>query len=143
MWEAEAGTGLLWGVGFGFELCQAQVSLSCVTGSSVPASGPGPSFLAGLVLTARHPPYLKLVISFLFISAAIQVPLALALAILPCVCSALVSRLHQPELGFNREKWWLARGLGSLVQGGERPGQSLWGWEGQGPDARKLTESAW
>uniref|UniRef100_A0A8C9JP27 MFSD2 lysolipid transporter B, sphingolipid n=1 Tax=Panthera tigris altaica TaxID=74533 RepID=A0A8C9JP27_PANTA len=42
-------------------------------GSSVPASGPGPSFLAGLVLTVRHPPYLKLVISFLFISAAIQV----------------------------------------------------------------------
>ncbi|XP_029794083.1 major facilitator superfamily domain-containing protein 2B [Suricata suricatta] len=41
--------------------------------SSVPASGPGPSFLAGLALTVRHLPYLKLVISFLFISAAIQV----------------------------------------------------------------------
>lgn len=34
------------------------------------------SFLAGLGLTVRHPPYLKLVISFLFISAAVQVPLA-------------------------------------------------------------------
>uniref|UniRef100_A0A452VDJ9 Major facilitator superfamily domain containing 2B n=1 Tax=Ursus maritimus TaxID=29073 RepID=A0A452VDJ9_URSMA len=42
-------------------------------GSSDPASGQGLSFLAGLRLTVRHPPYLKLVISFLFISAAIQV----------------------------------------------------------------------
>ncbi|KAF0876343.1 MFS2B protein, partial [Crocuta crocuta] len=41
--------------------------------STAPASGPGLSFLAGLALTVRHPPYLKLVISFLFISAAIQV----------------------------------------------------------------------
>uniref|UniRef100_H2P6U5 Sphingosine-1-phosphate transporter MFSD2B n=1 Tax=Pongo abelii TaxID=9601 RepID=H2P6U5_PONAB len=40
---------------------------------SNPASGPGLSFLAGLGLTTRHPPYLKLVISFLFISAAVQV----------------------------------------------------------------------
>ncbi|XP_021569175.1 major facilitator superfamily domain-containing protein 2B [Carlito syrichta] len=40
---------------------------------SAPASGPGLSFLAGLGLTARHPPYLKLVVSFLFISAAVQV----------------------------------------------------------------------
>ncbi|XP_073072045.1 sphingosine-1-phosphate transporter MFSD2B isoform X1 [Manis javanica] len=40
---------------------------------STPVSGQGLSFLAGLSLTARHPPYLKLVISFLFISAAIQV----------------------------------------------------------------------
>ncbi|XP_063451114.1 sphingosine-1-phosphate transporter MFSD2B isoform X1 [Pan paniscus] len=40
---------------------------------SAPASGPGLSFLAGLSLTTRHPPYLKLVISFLFISAAVQV----------------------------------------------------------------------
>ncbi|XP_011354880.1 major facilitator superfamily domain-containing protein 2B [Pteropus vampyrus] len=40
---------------------------------STPASSQGPSFLAGLGLTVRHPPYLKLVISFLFISAAIQV----------------------------------------------------------------------
>ncbi|XP_057413885.1 sphingosine-1-phosphate transporter MFSD2B [Balaenoptera acutorostrata] len=37
------------------------------------ASGQGLSFLAGLRLTVRHPPYLKLVISFLFISAAVQV----------------------------------------------------------------------
>ncbi|XP_033032295.1 major facilitator superfamily domain-containing protein 2B isoform X1 [Trachypithecus francoisi] len=37
------------------------------------ASGPGLSFLAGLGLTTRHPPYLKMVISFLFISAAVQV----------------------------------------------------------------------
>lgn len=57
------------------------MSLSCVAGSSDPASGQGLSFLAGLRLTVRHPPYLKLVISFLFISAAIQVPLALALAL--------------------------------------------------------------
>ncbi|KAF3826396.1 hypothetical protein GH733_008921 [Mirounga leonina] len=41
--------------------------------SSYPASGQGLSFLAGLGLTVRHPPYLKLGISFLFISAAIQV----------------------------------------------------------------------
>uniref|UniRef100_M3YR13 Sphingosine-1-phosphate transporter MFSD2B n=1 Tax=Mustela putorius furo TaxID=9669 RepID=M3YR13_MUSPF len=41
--------------------------------SSGPASGQGLSFLAGLGLTVRHRPYLKLVISFLFISAAIQV----------------------------------------------------------------------
>uniref|UniRef100_G3QXN3 Sphingosine-1-phosphate transporter MFSD2B n=1 Tax=Gorilla gorilla gorilla TaxID=9595 RepID=G3QXN3_GORGO len=40
---------------------------------SAPASGPGLSFLAGLGLTTRYPPYLKLVISFLFISAAVQV----------------------------------------------------------------------
>uniref|UniRef100_A0A3Q2HAA7 MFSD2 lysolipid transporter B, sphingolipid n=1 Tax=Equus caballus TaxID=9796 RepID=A0A3Q2HAA7_HORSE len=40
---------------------------------SAPASSQGLSFLAGLGLTVRHPPYLKLVISFLFISAAVQV----------------------------------------------------------------------
>lgn len=77
MWEAEAGTGFLLGLGFGFELCQARVLLSRVADSSAPASGQGLSFLAGLGLTVRHPPYLKLGISFLFISAAIQVPLGL------------------------------------------------------------------
>ncbi|XP_038416824.1 sphingosine-1-phosphate transporter MFSD2B isoform X3 [Canis lupus baileyi] len=46
--------------------------------SSAPASGQGLSFLAGLGLTVRHPPYLKLVISFLFISAAIQVSAVLS-----------------------------------------------------------------
>ncbi|XP_015977288.1 major facilitator superfamily domain-containing protein 2B [Rousettus aegyptiacus] len=40
---------------------------------STPASSQGPGFLAGLGLTVRHPPYLTLVISFLLISAAIQV----------------------------------------------------------------------
>ncbi|XP_066242411.1 sphingosine-1-phosphate transporter MFSD2B [Saccopteryx leptura] len=40
---------------------------------SDPASSQGMSFLAGLGLTVRHPPYLNLVISFLFISAAVQV----------------------------------------------------------------------
>nr|XP_020015316.1 major facilitator superfamily domain-containing protein 2B isoform X2 [Castor canadensis] len=40
---------------------------------SVPASGQSLSFLAGLSLTTRHPPYVILVASFLFISAAIQV----------------------------------------------------------------------
>ncbi|EPY74946.1 major facilitator superfamily domain-containing protein 2B-like protein [Camelus ferus] len=40
---------------------------------SATASGQGLSFLSGLCLTVRHPPYLKLVISFLFISAAVQV----------------------------------------------------------------------
>uniref|UniRef100_H0WL29 Sphingosine-1-phosphate transporter MFSD2B n=1 Tax=Otolemur garnettii TaxID=30611 RepID=H0WL29_OTOGA len=40
---------------------------------SAPASGQGLSFLAGLGLTACYPPYLKLVVSFLFISAAVQV----------------------------------------------------------------------
>lgn len=70
------GPGLLLGMGFGLELCQAEMSPSCVAGPSTPASSQGPSFLAGLGLTVRHPPYLKLVISFLFISAAIQVRLA-------------------------------------------------------------------
>ncbi|XP_037593611.1 major facilitator superfamily domain-containing protein 2B isoform X2 [Cebus imitator] len=45
---------------------------------SAPASGPGLSFLAGLGLTTRHPPYLKLVFSFLFISAAVQVSAVLS-----------------------------------------------------------------
>ncbi|KAM7079055.1 sphingosine-1-phosphate transporter MFSD2B isoform 3-T3 [Molossus nigricans] len=40
---------------------------------SAPVSSQDTSFLAGLALTVRHPPYLKLVISFLFISAAVQV----------------------------------------------------------------------
>nr|XP_031540906.1 major facilitator superfamily domain-containing protein 2B [Vicugna pacos] len=40
---------------------------------SATAAGQGLSFLSGLCLTVRHPPYLKLVISFLFISAAVQV----------------------------------------------------------------------
>nr|XP_027793710.1 major facilitator superfamily domain-containing protein 2B isoform X4 [Marmota flaviventris] len=40
---------------------------------SASASGQGLGFLAGLGLTARHPPYLKLVVSFLFISTAVQV----------------------------------------------------------------------
>ncbi|XP_043325185.1 major facilitator superfamily domain-containing protein 2B isoform X2 [Cervus canadensis] len=40
---------------------------------STPASGQGLGFLTGLGLTVRHRPYLKLVISFLFISAAVQV----------------------------------------------------------------------
>ncbi|CAO2605123.1 Sphingosine-1-phosphate transporter MFSD2B, partial [Lemmus lemmus] len=41
--------------------------------TSAPASGPGLSFFTGLALTSRHPPYLSLVVSFLFISAAVQV----------------------------------------------------------------------
>ncbi|XP_045405087.1 major facilitator superfamily domain-containing protein 2B isoform X2 [Lemur catta] len=41
--------------------------------ATAPASGQGLSFLAGLGLTACHPPFLKLVVSFLFISAAVQV----------------------------------------------------------------------
>ncbi|XP_016065434.1 PREDICTED: major facilitator superfamily domain-containing protein 2B [Miniopterus natalensis] len=40
---------------------------------SAPVSSQDTSFLAGLGLTVRHPPYLKLVVSFLFISAAVQV----------------------------------------------------------------------
>ncbi|KAF6321437.1 major facilitator superfamily domain containing 2B [Rhinolophus ferrumequinum] len=40
---------------------------------SAPASSQSLGFLAGLGLTVRHPPYLRLVISFLFISAAVQV----------------------------------------------------------------------
>ncbi|KAM9721477.1 sphingosine-1-phosphate transporter MFSD2B isoform 3-T3 [Dama dama] len=40
---------------------------------STQASGQGLGFLTGLGLTVRHRPYLKLVISFLFISAAVQV----------------------------------------------------------------------
>ncbi|XP_059972782.1 sphingosine-1-phosphate transporter MFSD2B isoform X4 [Mesoplodon densirostris] len=46
--------------------------------ASARASGQGLSFLAGLRLTVRHPPYLKLVISFLFISAAVQVSAVLS-----------------------------------------------------------------
>nr|XP_031322516.1 major facilitator superfamily domain-containing protein 2B isoform X2 [Camelus dromedarius] len=45
---------------------------------SATASGQGLSFLSGLCLTVRHPPYLKLVISFLFISAAVQVSAVLS-----------------------------------------------------------------
>ncbi|KAL0620685.1 Major facilitator superfamily domain-containing protein 2B, partial [Plecturocebus cupreus] len=71
--EAEAGGGALLGAGFGFGLCEAKVPPSCIADPSAPASGPGLSFLAGLGLTTRHPPYLKLVVSFLFISAAVQV----------------------------------------------------------------------
>ncbi|XP_036027247.1 major facilitator superfamily domain-containing protein 2B [Onychomys torridus] len=41
--------------------------------ASAPASGPGLSFFTGLAITSRHPPYLSLVVSFLFISAAVQV----------------------------------------------------------------------
>lgn len=41
--------------------------------TSATASGPGLSFFTGLAITSRHPPYLSLVVSFLFISAAIQV----------------------------------------------------------------------
>lgn len=63
-------------MGFGLELCQVEMSPSCVADPSAPASSQDMSFLAGLGLTVRHPPYLKLVVSFLFISAAVQVPLA-------------------------------------------------------------------
>ncbi|KAL6051539.1 hypothetical protein STEG23_011344, partial [Scotinomys teguina] len=41
--------------------------------TSAPASGSGLSFFTGLAITSRHPPYLNLVVSFLFISAAVQV----------------------------------------------------------------------
>ncbi|XP_034370262.1 sphingosine-1-phosphate transporter MFSD2B isoform X2 [Arvicanthis niloticus] len=41
--------------------------------TSAPASGQGLSFFTGLAITSRHAPYLKLVVSFLFISAAVQV----------------------------------------------------------------------
>ncbi|KAK1333250.1 hypothetical protein QTO34_006791 [Cnephaeus nilssonii] len=71
--QAEAGAGLLRGMGFGLELCQVEMSPSCVADPSAPASSQDMSFLAGLGLTVRHPPYLKLVVSFLFISAAVQV----------------------------------------------------------------------
>lgn len=74
--KQKLGAGFPLGLGFGFELCQAKMPPSCVADPSAPASSQGLSFLAGLGLTVRHPPYLKLVISFLFISAAVQVPLA-------------------------------------------------------------------
>ncbi|XP_031211162.1 major facilitator superfamily domain-containing protein 2B isoform X2 [Mastomys coucha] len=41
--------------------------------TSAPASGQGLSFFTGLAITFRHPSYLSLVVSFLFISAAVQV----------------------------------------------------------------------
>lgn len=74
--QAEAGGRVSLGHGFGLELCQVELSPSCVADPSAPASSQSMSFLAGLGLTVRHPPYLKLVVSFLFISAAVQVPLA-------------------------------------------------------------------
>lgn len=74
--KQKLGAGLLLGMGFGLELYRAEMSPTCVIEPSTPASSQGPSFLAGLGLTVRHPPYLKLVTSFLFISAAIQVRLA-------------------------------------------------------------------
>ena len=63
-------------MGLGLELCQAETWPPCVADPSATASSQGMNFLDGLGLTVRHPPYLKLVISFLFISAAVQVPLA-------------------------------------------------------------------
>lgn len=62
-----------WGQGssWGFKLCQGVPS--CVTGPADPGPGHGLGFLTGLGLTTRHPPYVKLVVSFLFISAAVQV----------------------------------------------------------------------
>ncbi|NP_001028660.2 sphingosine-1-phosphate transporter MFSD2B [Mus musculus] len=41
--------------------------------TSAPASGQGLNFFTGLAITSQHPPYLSLVVSFLFISAAVQV----------------------------------------------------------------------
>uniref|UniRef100_H0W9Q6 MFSD2 lysolipid transporter B, sphingolipid n=1 Tax=Cavia porcellus TaxID=10141 RepID=H0W9Q6_CAVPO len=54
------------------------VSLLCLgvreqPGPADPGPGHGLGFLTGLGLTTRHPPYVKLVVSFLFISAAVQV----------------------------------------------------------------------
>ncbi|KAB1267332.1 Major facilitator superfamily domain-containing protein 2B [Camelus dromedarius] len=69
---------------------------------SATASGQGLSFLSGLCLTVRHPPYLKLVISFLFISAAVQVPparqicIGLAVAILTLHTFSFYHFLYMP-----------------------------------------------
>ena len=79
-------------------------------------------FLAGLGLTVRHRPYLKLVVSFLFISAAVQVCLARlnppgwALAILSLHRLRLVSRLHHTT-----GKPVAGKGLARLMLGGEKP----------------------
>ena len=107
---------------FGFELHQPKMSLSNVTDPSTPASGQGLGFLTGLGLTVRHRPYLKLVISFLFISAAVQVclarliPTGWALAILSLHRFRLDSHLHHstgtPVAG---------KGLARLMLGVEKP----------------------
>lgn len=94
------GAGLLLGMSFGLKLCQAEMSLSCVVEPSGPASSQDLSFLAGLVLTVRHPPYRKLVISFLFISAAVQVLLAGPIPI--GSVQSLIPTTSQLDLSFNR-----------------------------------------
>lgn len=105
MWvQAECGkqkleAELLLGMSFGLGPCQPEMSPSCVAEPSAPASSRGVSFLAGLGLIVRHPPYLKLVISFLFISAAVQVPLPRLIPI-----GSVVSSSHQLRLEFYRER---------------------------------------
>lgn len=142
--QAECGrqtmeAGLLLHVGVGFELHLAKMIPSCVADPSAPASGQGLSFLAGLGLTVRHPPYLKLVISFLFISAAVQVPLAR-------------STSHQCSSGRTGPAQVQVQSLIPSTTEKPRAPQG-WCWkerippgaggtgEGQGPDTRKLTVS--
>ncbi|KAF5912983.1 hypothetical protein HPG69_008934 [Diceros bicornis minor] len=90
---------------------------------SAPASGQGLGFLAGLGLTVRHPPYLKLVISFLFISAAVQVEQSYL--VLFCTHA---SRLHDHVQGLVLTI--LVRGPG--VAGARSLGGLSWG-HGQDP----------
>lgn len=71
--QADAGDRASLGRGFWLGTLPSGDVTSCVADPSAPASSRGMSFLAGLGLTVRHPPYLKLVICFLFISAAVQV----------------------------------------------------------------------
>lgn len=126
---------------FYFELHQSKMSLSNVIDPSTPASGQGLGFLAGLGLTVRHRPYLNLVISFLFISAAVQVclarliPTGWALAILSLHRFRLISRLHHTT-----GKPVAGKGLARLMLGGEKPTRSSGTGESQGPDTRKCQE---
>lgn len=108
MWEAEAGARLLLDMSFGLKLGQAEMSPSFVAEPSAPASSQSLGFLAGLGLTVRHPPYRKLVISFLFISAAVQVRLARPIPI--GSVQSLIPTTSQLDLSFN----------------GERPAAGMW-----------------
>lgn len=98
---------------------------------SATASGQGLSFLSGLCLTVRHPPYLKLVISFLFISAAVQVPPARQICIGLAVA---ILTLHTFRFSFSSPPQH--RGTSGLhgpgKAGARRREWSLWDWGGQG-----------
>lgn len=132
--KQKRGAGLLLGMGFGLELCHAEMLPSCVAEPSTPASSQGPGFLAGLGLTVRHPPYLTLVISFLLISAAIQVRLARPVPIGPVHLHPTTSHLG---LRLRRERPVAGIGLERLVREGRDLDGACGLGKGEGLDTGK------